>query len=85
MSTIDTSKELATMPQDFLGLSYESAELADPAFFAASNSTLVRAFRELSPHGVLRLGGTLSDMTLWQGSAGNTISPEEARESKDPI
>ena len=75
--TIDTGKELASMPPDFLGLSYESAQLADPLFFAASNSTLVRAFRELSPHGVLRLGGTLSDMTLWQGSAGNSISPEE--------
>jgi hypothetical protein len=76
--TIDTGNELVAMPQDFLGLSYESAQLADPAFFAASNSTLVRAFRELSPRGVLRLGGTLSDMTLWQGSASNSISPEEA-------
>jgi hypothetical protein len=79
---IDTSKELATMPQDFTGLSYESAQIADPAFFAASNSTLVRAFRELSPHGVLRLGGTLSDMTLWRGRASNSISPEEVERVK---
>jgi hypothetical protein len=79
---IDTNKELATMPQDFMGLSYESAQLADPEFFSASNATLVRAFRELSPHGVLRLGGTLSDMTLWQGGAGNSISPEEAERVK---
>jgi hypothetical protein len=54
--TIDSHKGLATMPQDFVGLSYESAQLADPAFFAASNTTLVRAFRELCPRGVLRLG-----------------------------
>jgi hypothetical protein len=76
--TIDSNQKLATMPQDFLGLSYESAQLADPAFFSASNTTLVRAFRELSPRGVLRLGGTLSDVTLWKGSAANTIAPEEA-------
>jgi hypothetical protein len=76
--TVDTSKALATMPQDFLGLSYESAQLADPAFFSSSNTTLVHAFRELSPHGVLRLGGTLSDMTLWKGEFGNSISPAEA-------
>jgi hypothetical protein len=76
--TIDSRKELATMPQDFLGLSYESAQLADPAFFEASNKTLVRAFRELCPRGVLRLGGNLSDATLWKGSAANTIAPPEA-------
>jgi hypothetical protein len=76
--TVDTSRALATMPQDFVGLSYESAQLADPAFFSASNTTLVRAFRELCPRGVLRLGGTLSDMTLWKGGASNSISPEEA-------
>jgi hypothetical protein len=76
--TIDSNQKLATMPQDFLGLSYESAQLADPAFFSASNTTLVRAFRDLSPRGVLRLGGNLSDVTLWKGSAANTIAPEEA-------
>jgi hypothetical protein len=76
--TIDSSKTLATMPQDFVGLSYESAQLADPAFFSAWNTTLVRAFRELCPNGVLRLGGNLSDVTLWKGNAANTIAPEEA-------
>jgi hypothetical protein len=79
--TVDVSKgskKLATMPRDFLGLSYESAQLADPAFFSASNATLVRAFRELCPHGVLRLGGNLSDVTRWAGSAANTIAPDEA-------
>ena len=75
---IDSSKELATMPQDFIGLSYESPQLADPAFFAASNTTLVGAFRKLCPRGVLRLGGNLSDVTLWKGNAANSIAPEEA-------
>jgi hypothetical protein len=75
---IDRSRTLATMPQDFVGLSYESAQLADPEFFAETNTTLVRAFRELCPRGVLRLGGNLSDVTLWKGSATNTIAPGEA-------
>jgi hypothetical protein len=76
--TVDVSKALATMPPDFLGLSYESAQLADPAFFSASNTTLVHAFRGLCPNGVLRLGGNLSDVTRWAGNAANTIAPEEA-------
>lgn len=76
--TIETANKLSTMPQDFLGLSYESAQLADPAFFSASNGTLVRACRQLCPHGVLRLGGHLSDVTRWAGSAPNSIAPDEA-------
>ena len=51
--TIDSNRKLATIPRDFLGLSYESAQLADPAFFSASNTTLVRALCDLSPRGVL--------------------------------
>ena len=47
----------ATMPADFLGLSYEAAQLANPAFFAPANRTLVALFRELSPSGNLRIGG----------------------------
>ena len=74
---IDPSKSLTTMPQDFTGLSYESSQLADPAFFSWSNTPLVHAFRELCPQGVLRLGGTLSDMTLWKGAAANRMTPEQ--------
>ena len=76
--TVDLSKTLATVPGDFLGLSYESAQLADPAFFSANNATLVRAFRGLCSNGVLRLGGNLSDVTQWAGSAPNTIALDEA-------
>jgi hypothetical protein len=66
---IDASHELATMPGNYLGLSYESSQLTDPAFFSAENTALVRAFRDLTPNVVLRLGGKLSDVTLWKGSA----------------
>ena len=54
-----------TMPNDFVGLSYESAQLADSAFFSAANTGLVKEFRKLTPCGSLRLGGTLSDFTEW--------------------
>jgi hypothetical protein len=63
--TIDESVTLATIPEDFIGLSYESAQLANPAFFAASNTALIALFRELSAGGVLRLGGGTSDWTAF--------------------
>jgi hypothetical protein len=63
--TIDESTTLASAPQDFIGLSYESAQLANPAFFAAKNTGLIALFRELSDQGVLRLGGGTSEFTAF--------------------
>jgi hypothetical protein len=51
-------------------LSYEMVELADPRFFSADNHDLVRLFREMNPHGVLRIGGNTSDDTVWGGYRG---------------
>lgn len=63
--TVNESQILATVPADFIGLSYESAQLANPAFFAASNKALIALFRELSHDGVLRLGGGTSEYILF--------------------
>src|SRR5580692_8518735 len=60
---IDSSASLYNLPEDFVGLSYESAQLANPAFFAAENSSLVGMVRELSSDGVLRIGGNSSEFT----------------------
>ena len=58
-------KTITTIPSDFTGLSYESAQLANPSFFSASNTELVRLYRELSTQGVLRTGGNLSAFSAW--------------------
>jgi hypothetical protein len=63
------------MPVDFLGLSYEVQQLADPSFFAASNPELIRQFKALAPRGVLRLGGNTSEFAWWRATPG---SPEPA-------
>jgi hypothetical protein len=56
------------MPADFIGLSYEVQQLADPHFFSAQNARLIRAFKEVSPHGVLRLGGNTSEFAWWKAT-----------------
>jgi len=61
------------MPADFVGLSYEVQQLVDPSFFSASNTALIREFKALSTHGVLRLGGNTSEFAYWQPTAS---SPE---------
>jgi hypothetical protein len=60
---VDLNKTLTGMPADFTGLSYESAQLANPSFFAAENKALVEMFRGLSTQGVLRIGGGTSEFT----------------------
>jgi hypothetical protein len=56
------------MPVDFVGLSYEVQQLADPSFFSAQNSGLVREFKALSSNGVLRLGGNTSEFAYWKAT-----------------
>ncbi len=63
------------MPLDFVGLSYEVRQLTDPSFFSAENTGLIRAFREVSTHGVLRLGGNTGEFGYWKPTAD---SPEPA-------
>jgi hypothetical protein len=54
------------IPVDFVGLSYEVQQLADPSFFSAQNSGLIREFKALSSTGVLRLGGNTSEFAYWK-------------------
>jgi hypothetical protein len=54
------------MPIDFVGLSYEVQQLADPTFFSPQNSGLIREFKALSSTGVLRLGGNTSEFAYWK-------------------
>src|SRR5579859_1079669 len=54
------------MPADFVGLSYEVQQLTDPNFFSLKNTGLIREFKALSTHGVLRLGGNTSEFAYWR-------------------
>jgi hypothetical protein len=56
------------MPTDFVGLSYEVQQLADPSFFAPNNIGLISQFKALAPRGVLRLGGNTSEFAWWKAT-----------------
>jgi len=51
---------------DYVGFSYETAQLADPTFFAPDNRELIGLFHALSPRGVLRIGGNSSEFCWWR-------------------
>ncbi len=80
---VESAAHLAKVPADFMGLSYESGQLAYPDFFSAENKALIEIFRALSPAGVLRLGGNLSEFTVWSDTepaappeAGGLVGPD---------
>jgi len=63
------------VPLNYVGLSYELAQLSDPRFFSASNRDLVAYFRLLSPQGVLRVGGNTSEFCWFKADA-STPAPQ---------
>ena len=63
--SVEWDRAVSSIPEDMLGLSYESYQLSAPDFFSVANTELIALFRKLSPNGVLRLGGNLSEYTVW--------------------
>jgi hypothetical protein len=56
------------IPSDFIGLSYESAILADEDFVLPDNTSLIGLIRRLGRAGVLRIGGNTSEDTVWSAA-----------------
>jgi hypothetical protein len=54
------------IPPKYTGLSYESAQLANPGYFSRDNRSLLTLVRQLGSSGVLRLGGSTSDYDRWK-------------------
>jgi len=63
--SVNPQQKLATVPLNFTGLSYESAQLGHPAFFSKENESLIGLFRRLGTQGVLRIGGNTGEYTSW--------------------
>lgn len=61
---------------DFTGLSYESAQLGNPNFFAGSNADLAGFIRRLGTSGVLRIGGNTSEYCYWTPDPAKAANPQ---------
>lgn len=72
---VDQNGSGPAVPENFIGLSYETQQLADPTFFSPENQSLVARFRQLTPHGVLRIGGNTSDVGWWKATPASIQPP----------
>lgn len=75
---IKTDGEGRLVSESLASLSYETGQLADPAFFSAGNRSLVDMLRRMNPRGVLRIGGNTSDFTVWSEHRG-ALPEQKAR------
>ena len=77
---------------DFTGLSYESAQLGNPRFFAGDNAGLIGFVRRLGASGVLRIGGNTSEYCYWapdeketQGQPVTIVGPDRGLKAAPPV
>jgi hypothetical protein len=59
--SVDFSVRGQRIPENFLGLSFETAELVSGNIFSSENQSLISLIQGLGPKGVVRIGGNSSD------------------------
>lgn len=73
---VDPRNARHAIVEDFIGLGYETSAVAQPGFFSAKNTHLVQLYRTLSPAGMIRIGGNVSDHTKFVKDGEAVARPE---------
>ncbi len=63
--TIDPTNQIASISEDFIGFGYETSAVAQPRFFNRNNTRMIKLYGNLSQHGLIRIGGDVSDHTQY--------------------
>jgi hypothetical protein len=74
--TLDSTKTLAVIPPDFMGLGYEISSVARPGLLSAQDTVYVQLVRTLGTPGVIRVGGNTSDYASYVENGQPLSSPE---------
>ena len=54
---VDSATAVNALSPDFIGFGYESSAVAQTNYFGGDNATLIQLYRNLSDHGLIRIGG----------------------------
>ena len=60
---IEEANPIARFSGDFIGFGYETSAVAQRDFFSPKNERMIHLYANLSPHGLIRIGGNVSDHT----------------------
>src|SRR5579859_4593165 len=62
---VEPNTILHRVSTNFIGFGYETSAVAQSSFFSGANLTMIRLYKNLSPHGLIRIGGIISDHTRY--------------------
>ncbi len=73
---VDPGIVVARISSDFIGLGYETSAVAQSNYFSGSNVALISLYRNLSAHGLIRIGGNVSDHTKYEAEGVPAVRTE---------
>jgi len=63
--SVDPALVIENIPEDYLGFGYETSAVARPGYFSPADTVLVQLYSTLTTHGLIRIGGNVSDHTRY--------------------
>jgi len=73
---VEPQSVVSRISPDFIGFGYETSAVAQSNYFSANDTALVQLYRNLSPHGLIRIGGNISDHTRYEPEGVATVQTE---------
>jgi hypothetical protein len=74
--TVNPSVVISQISPDFIGFGYETAAAAQAGYFSDKDTTLVRLYRNLTPSGLIRIGGNVSDHAIYEPDSISIPEPQ---------
>jgi hypothetical protein len=74
---LDPRRRLRPIPADYMGLGFEASAVATPGLLSADNHAYVQLVRNLGPRGVIRIGGNVSDFSVYDAKGPSKALPKD--------
>jgi hypothetical protein len=75
---VDPTIVISHISPDFIGFGYETSAVAQPNFFTDKNAHMIQLYRTLTPHGLIRIGGNVSDHTMYDPAGMPAVQAQNA-------
>jgi len=74
---LDPRRPLRAIPANYMGLGFEASSVATPGLLSADNHAYVQLVRNLGPQGVIRIGGNVSDFSVYDAKGASKSLPKD--------
>jgi hypothetical protein len=74
---LDPRRSLRAIRATYMGLGFEASSVATPGLLSADNRAYVQLVRNLGPQGVIRVGGNVSDFSVYDAKGASKSLPKD--------